>query len=573
MSIHPEVAAIPAQIEGTVTSLRPMRSSSSVRVVLNRRITVIAPMGASEFFAGLRVRVTGEWRRGARRRYLLASALHPLEALTDLGPERLAPVLLGVPEPTGEQVEVLRLLQPALTWLLSSGSRALAERLAHLSMRKAVRIAGNPYALVRRRDLDFEAADMLHRRLHGDPWMLPRLQAGTTEVLRRAERSGCARLTREELIARVSTLLGLSSDVEVEWELVWRSSIVARDGERYCLPSWFHQRRLALQALQNNQVPLPCGVVEGCEGLLQHRYVVLTGAAMSGKTTRLREVAAACRAAGWRVAVTAMTGKAASVIGPEAQTLHRLIGFGPRGCSKTPVPYDVVIIDEVSMLTWPMLSAALRIIPGHIIFCGDPRQLPPVEGEPVFQELLSLLPVHDLGVRPTVDVTMVRHWSTEHLLFNLQQLCQTCAREGQEWQVLSPVKSSRLGTVQLNAYLQRVMNPSGSPVGEGFRVRDRVIVVRTDYDGPVPVYNGQMGTVVGGVGTGVQVRLETGLLATVAPRDLQLAYCLTVHKVQGSRFDTVVFVVPSAAKEFAEEAHMQYVGLTRGRQATWCYAL
>ena len=58
MSIHPEVAAIPAQIEGTVTSLRPMRSSSSVRVVLNRRITVIAPMGASEFFAGLRVRVT-----------------------------------------------------------------------------------------------------------------------------------------------------------------------------------------------------------------------------------------------------------------------------------------------------------------------------------------------------------------------------------------------------------------------------------------------------------------------------------------------------------------------------------
>jgi exodeoxyribonuclease V alpha subunit len=325
--------------------------------------------------------------------------------------------------------------------------------------------------------------------------------------------------------------------------------------------------------LANNQVSLPTTEVKGFSHLLQHRYVVLTGAAKSGKTTMIRELASACRAAGWRVAVTAMTGKAASVIGPEAKTLHRLLGFSPHGYPKELLPYDLVIIDEVSMLTWPLLAAALRVIPGHIVFCGDPRQLPPVEGEPAFPELLRLLPVHDLGVVPAVQFTTVRHWSTEHLLLNLERVCRTCRDAGQEWQVLSPVKSSRLGTIQLNQFLQRVINPHGLPVGDGFRVGDRIIVVRNDYAGSQPVYNGQMGIVLGAGERGIHVRLENNHEVDVAPRDLELAYCLTVHKAQGSRFDIVVFVIPSIAKDFAENAHMQYVGLTRGRQATWCYAL
>ncbi len=564
---------LPACQEGTITSIRPMRGSSSVRLTLNRRVMVVVPNGVSEFFAGIPVRASGVWRQGARRRYLLASEVEPLESLQDLGPERLGRVLLGVPSPSGEHLEVLRLLAPALTWLLSSGSPALARKLAHLSLRKAGQIARNPYVLVRRGDLDFDAAEMLYRRLHGDPLALPRLEAGTIQVLREAERGGCARLTAEELSCRITSRLSLPRELEIDWTLVWRSSIVARDSGRYCLPSWFHQRRSALQALTNNQVRLLTAEVETFADLLRHRYVVLTGAAKSGKTTMIRQLASACRAAGWRVAVTAMTGKAASVIGPEAMTLHRLLGFSPHGYAKELLPYDLVIIDEVSMLTWPILAAALRVTPGHIVFCGDPRQLPPVEGEPAFPDLLKVLPVHDLGVVPAAQVTTVHHWSPEHLLLNLERLCRTCRDAGQEWQVLSPVKSSRLGTIQLNQFLQRVINPNGHPVGDGFRVGDRIIVVRNDYAGSQPVYNGQMGIVLGAGERAIRVRLENNHELDVVPRDLQLAYCLTVHKAQGSRFDTVVFVIPSIAKDFAKDAHMQYVGLTRGRQATWCYAL
>lgn len=138
-----------------MTSIRPIRESSSVKWTLNRPIMVVVPTGVSEYFAGIGgVRASGVCRQGAGRRYLLASEVEPLESPADLGPERLGRVLLGVPSPSGEHLEVLHLLAPALTWLLSSGSPALAGKLAHLSVRNARQIAHNPYVLVRRRDLD-----------------------------------------------------------------------------------------------------------------------------------------------------------------------------------------------------------------------------------------------------------------------------------------------------------------------------------------------------------------------------------------------------------------------------------
>jgi len=570
VALMPEQATV---VEGIVTGLSRMPRSASSRVTLNRRWMVIVPSGLSDLFAGMRVRVHGVWHQGARRRYLLASLIEPLEALPSLSIERLSRALLGTPTPSEEQRRVLELLSPAVNWLLTAGQKAVAKKLAALKLRKAEQIAGNPFSLVKRGLVKFDAAEMLHRQLQTDPWHLGRLQAGTTEVLRRAEKSGRARVTRQELIERVTTVLALSSDFEVDWTAVWRSSLVARDGEYYCLPSWYHQRRQALQILRLNQLMMTLSVPSGYEEILRHRFSVVTGAAMSGKTTLVRGLAASCRAAGWRVAVTAMTGKAASVLGEDAQTVHRLIGYGPLGCRKEPLELDLLIIDEISMMVWPLLLSVLRVMRGQIVFVGDPRQLPPVEGEPVHRELLGLLPVLDLGIRPPAQVEVVRHWSEAHLLSNLEHLVRRCHAEGGEWQVLSPVKRSQLGTQALNLFLQGVINPDGIPIGGGYRVGDRVIVIRNDYDGSRPVYNGQVGRVQGGGENTVAVELAGGTRVHVSTKDLELAYCLTVHKSQGSRYDTVVFVIPPVAADFARDEHMQYVGLTRGRQKTVCYAL
>jgi len=207
---------IPVEHEGTVTSLRRMPRSPSTRLVLNRKLTVVVLKGVSHCFAGLRVVVRGVWKQGTRHRYVLASAVEPVETPADWSVERLSRALLGRTAATEEQTAVLRVLAPALTWLLTAGLRGLAMTLAQLPLRRAQQIAANPFALVKRRELDFESADMVHRRAHGDPWQLSRLQAATAEVLRRAERAGCARITRDELVGRITAHLTLDGEHEVE---------------------------------------------------------------------------------------------------------------------------------------------------------------------------------------------------------------------------------------------------------------------------------------------------------------------------------------------------------------------
>ena len=163
------VPDIPVEQEGTVTSLRRMPRSMSTRLVLNRKVTVVVPHGVSDYFAGLRVVVRGVWRHAARHRYVLASAVEPVKILADLRLERLSREVLGPAAPTGEQTAVLIVFVPALTWLLTFGMWTLASHLAPLPLRKAQQIAANPFALVKRRELDVESAEMLHRRLHRDP--------------------------------------------------------------------------------------------------------------------------------------------------------------------------------------------------------------------------------------------------------------------------------------------------------------------------------------------------------------------------------------------------------------------
>lgn len=110
---------IPVEQEGTVPSLRRMPGSTSTRLVLNRKLTVVVPKGVSHYFAGLRVVVRGVRHQGARHQYVLASAIEPVETPADWSVERLSRALLGPTVPTGEQRAVLTVFAPALNWLLT----------------------------------------------------------------------------------------------------------------------------------------------------------------------------------------------------------------------------------------------------------------------------------------------------------------------------------------------------------------------------------------------------------------------------------------------------------------------
>ena len=95
-----------------------------------------------------------------------------------------------------------------------------------------------------------------------------------------------------------------------------------------------------------------------------------------------------------------------------------------------------------------------------------------------------------------------------------------------------------------------------------FRVGDKVIHTKNNKE--LGVFNGEMGKVVK-VGQFVYVQFRDKLIPYPHHMtwQLDLAYCITIHKSQGSEFDKVVlFVTPSQITT----RNLLYTGITRAKQ-------
>lgn len=133
---------------------------------------------------------------------------------------------------------------------------------------------------------------------------------------------------------------------------------------------------------------------------------VIAGGPGTGKTTIVRQVLAGARAAdpGVLVAFAAPTGKAAARLtaslaepGLRATTLHRLLGprIGQRSRfvhdAGTPLPHDVVVVDEVSMVSMTMMARLLDALApqARLVLVGDPHQLASVEAGAVLADIVD----------------------------------------------------------------------------------------------------------------------------------------------------------------------------------------
>lgn len=129
------------------------------------------------------------------------------------------------------------------------------------------------------------------------------------------------------------------------------------------------------------------------EAILRHRnnerYTVISGYAGTGKSTLVRFIIDALDVDENKIAYCAYTGKAAEVLrkkgNKNAMTLHRLLydsiprpGGGFFRKPKTSLDYDIIIVDECSMVPKSMVNMLLK----HkvfVIFLGDPGQLPMID--------------------------------------------------------------------------------------------------------------------------------------------------------------------------------------------------
>jgi exodeoxyribonuclease V alpha subunit len=366
---------------------------------------------------------------------------------------------------------------------------------------------------------------------------------------------------------------------------------------------------------EKKSIDLAPSQAEALRRALCSRVLVITGGPGVGKTTLVNSILTLLRAKQVKCLLCAPTGRAAKRLsestGLEAKTIHRLLEYQNSGFSRNasnPLDCDLLVADETSMMDVQLMSKLLQALPAraHLILVGDVDQLPSVGPGAVLGDIIRS------GAVPVVRLTEIfRQASSSRIIVNAHRINSgqmpdaekdsdfffiereeaesvpatilelVAERIPRKWkldprrdiQVLCPMNRGSLGTVQMNRILQDSLNPkrNGDPVvekfGWQFRVRDKVIQTRNNYD--KEVFNGDIGEVL------KIDDFEREVVIGFDGRDVvydfneldevSLAYAITIHKSQGSEFP--VIVMPLAMQHYLLlQRNLVYTGITRGRR-------
>jgi len=147
-----------------------------------------------------------------------------------------------------------------------------------------------------------------------------------------------------------------------------------------------------------NEIKLTREQAGAVTGIVGKKFSVLTGGPGCGKTTTTRVIVKLLEAMGKRVLLAAPTGRAAQrmgeVIGREAKTIHRLLGWQGGKFKKneqTPLEMDFLVVDECSMLDINLTASLLKAVPQkcQVVFIGDYDQLPSVGAGNVLKDIIG----------------------------------------------------------------------------------------------------------------------------------------------------------------------------------------
>lgn len=380
---------------------------------------------------------------------------------------------------------------------------------------------------------------------------------------------------------------------------------------------------------------------------------LISGGPGTGKTTTLAALLAATlelspKAAmghGLRILLAAPTGKAAArmqdavreakarlplpaelaqAIPETARTLHRLLGLRPDGSTRHhgghPLPCDLLVVDEASMVDLSLMNKTLAALPStaRLVLLGDRDQLASVEAGAVFADLCASAEAGGALASGYAQLTHSFRFGGEAGIGQLARALRAgdgaaaIARlnhggDGLAWQrdvaperllaamragygayieavaegreatelhrhfntfrVLSAYREGPVGVRRLNEGMEHAL---GVPRRQRWYAGRPVMITANDYG--LGLFNGDIGITTRDAPNGdlhVCFVGEQGL-RTFAPNRLpahETAWAMTVHKSQGSEFDRVLVALPddaSAANLLTRE--LLYTAVTRAKK-------
>lgn len=528
-------------------------------------------------------------------------------------------------------------------------------------------IENNPYLLVNEYyGVRFQEADEMAMKLGIMALEPMRVEAAVLFELEYNLNQGHTYIPRNKLVGVTQRLLNAPADEYEVWEnniseaidrLIEREEIVLDTfvDEQACYLYRIHRAECnvatTLRMMSGKRLLPPRGITKMVDDLekeigikyapeqrkavlmcARSRVMLLTGGPGTGKTTTIRAMLQLFNNMGLKTALAAPTGRAAKrmseLCGQEAATIHRLLdmeydketgNFKFVHNSTNPVPYDVVIVDETSMMDISLMECLLQAIPWgcRLVLVGDPDQLPSVGPGNVLSDMIKsdmidrielnqvfrqaskskiIQNAHEVnrGIVPKLvynsgdDFIFLPISDPEILCQEIVSLCkeripQKMGISSDRIQVLSPARGMETGTVVLNQILREALNPYSEQKNEIkngnilFREGDKVMQIRNNYDMVwtkgkevgLGIYNGDIGVIqeIDPKSGTMQILMDDDKLIEY-PTDnldeLELAYALTVHKAQGSEYDVVILSALKGSQKLFNRKVL-YTAITRAK--------
>lgn len=369
---------------------------------------------------------------------------------------------------------------------------------------------------------------------------------------------------------------------------------------------------------------------------LNNDITIITGGPGTGKTTIIKCIIQILENINKKYVLCAPTGRAAKRITEttkrEAKTIHRLLEITKLDNEDIDMLYnidiktleeEVVIVDEASMIDTIMMNNLIKAFNKNtkVIFVGDVDQLPSVGPGNVLKDIISsntvktvylkqiyrqsaqsdiILNAHRVneGKYPEfknndTDMYFIPTRSIEDTISEISSLVsyrlETYAKfdKLKDLQILTPMKKTSLGTIQLNTMLQEVLNPKSiskdeKSIGERiFRVGDKVMQIQNNYDKRFDVkgeakqniegvYNGDIGYINKIDNENKELTVIFDDIREISYDfdeldQLEHAYATTIHKSQGSEFNYVILPLYTGYPKLFTR-NLLYTAMTRAKK-------